>query len=161
MSRYANKITVAALGTIVREDGCLLLLQRQKDPFIGKWALPGGKLEFAEHPSEAVVREFREETGLTVKVSRFCGTISEQVREGGEVSHFIMHLFRLDFVSGTVLEEATEEGPLQWVRPEELPERMIPSDLWMIQNLLLSNSTPSLVEMTSTPTESVLAAQFS
>jgi len=34
------------------------------------WGLPGGCLEYGEHPEEAVVREVREETGLSVSIER-------------------------------------------------------------------------------------------
>ncbi len=34
------------------------------------WGLPGGGLEYGEHPEEAVVREVREETGLNVSIER-------------------------------------------------------------------------------------------
>ncbi len=35
------------------------------------WGLPGGALEYGEHPEEAVVREVREETGLNVSIEKF------------------------------------------------------------------------------------------
>ena len=38
-----------------------------------QWTLPGGGLEFGEHPEEAMVREVQEETGLTVKPEKVAG----------------------------------------------------------------------------------------
>jgi 8-oxo-dGTP diphosphatase len=43
----------------------ILLVTRGRDPFKGYLALPGGYIEYNESPEEAVLRELKEETGLT------------------------------------------------------------------------------------------------
>jgi 8-oxo-dGTP diphosphatase len=42
----------------------LLLIERKKDPFAGKWALPGGFVDMEETLDQACIRELKEETGL-------------------------------------------------------------------------------------------------
>ena len=56
-----------AAGILRREDGCVLLTSRPpgKD-YAGYWELPGGKLEADETVPQALVRELREELGLTI-----------------------------------------------------------------------------------------------
>ncbi|MEU4780086.1 NUDIX domain-containing protein [Micromonospora sp. NPDC023633] len=61
---------VGAYGVCRGSAGRVLLARGSGScPFPGVWQLPGGGLEHAEHPAHAVVREFAEETGLTVEVT--------------------------------------------------------------------------------------------
>ena len=55
----------------------VLLINRGKDPYKGKWAVPGGFIEIEEELEDAVVRELSEETGLT-------GVQLEQMRTFGK-----------------------------------------------------------------------------
>lgn len=157
-SPYAGKSTVAAMGTVIDESGSVLMLQRQKDPYIGLWAMPGGKVEVGEHPDATMVREFQEETGLAVAVQRFGGSVSEVFcSASGEVSHFLLYVFRLKIDGGALTE--SHEGPLRWVRKEELADVVIPSDLWMIQNLLLADRPPALTLLRTTERTIVVEGQ--
>lgn len=57
-------------GALIEQDGKLLLLQRTSVPFQYFWNLPAGYAEADENPSQTVVREVLEETGLHVEVDR-------------------------------------------------------------------------------------------
>lgn len=70
----ANSLVVAASAVVVDEVERLLLLQRADS---GNWALPGGTLELGESISDCVVREVREETGLTVEVTGMVGVYTD------------------------------------------------------------------------------------
>ena len=63
-----NPIVRVAAAVILRQDGRVLLAQRPVGkPYAGYWEFPGGKLEPGESPHHALVRELREELGLTVR----------------------------------------------------------------------------------------------
>lgn len=60
-------------------DGRRLLLARvspSNDTDAAKWTLPGGRVEWGEHPNDAVVRELREETGLEGSIVGLAGVFS-------------------------------------------------------------------------------------
>jgi 8-oxo-dGTP diphosphatase len=59
----------------------VLLIQRDKEPFAGQWALPGGFVEEGESLEEAARRELREETGLTGIVLEQLGAFGQPGRD--------------------------------------------------------------------------------
>jgi len=62
--------TIGSFAVIFNEVGQVLLSHRRD---MDAWNLPGGGLEKEELPTEGVVREVREETGLDVEVDRLVG----------------------------------------------------------------------------------------
>lgn len=57
-------VTVDAI--LISKQKTVLLIERGREPFIGKWALPGGFIEMDEELETACRRELEEETGLRV-----------------------------------------------------------------------------------------------
>ena len=64
------QVIPAAGVIIVNDEGQILLVQRGHHPQIGRWTVPGGRLEPGETPEQAAVREALEETGLHVRLER-------------------------------------------------------------------------------------------
>ncbi|WP_019154264.1 NUDIX hydrolase [Robertmurraya massiliosenegalensis] len=69
--KSSNKIVVAVKGVIVYE-GRVLIVQRTKEDKIGggTWECVGGKIEFGEELESALLREIKEEVGLSVTVEK-------------------------------------------------------------------------------------------
>lgn len=79
MARYRNpKVTVDG---VVFDRNKVLLIRRKNPPFRGKWALPGGFVEYGETVEKAIMRELLEETGLKVKPNSIIGIYSDPRRD--------------------------------------------------------------------------------
>jgi 8-oxo-dGTP diphosphatase len=76
---------IPCVGAVIRDGaGRLLLIKRGHDPGAGLWSLPGGRIEPGETDAQALVREMREETGLTVVPGRLLGAV-ERPGPGGSI----------------------------------------------------------------------------
>jgi ADP-ribose pyrophosphatase YjhB (NUDIX family) len=69
-------------GIVTGPDGRLLLIQRGKEPALGRWSVPGGRVEWDETLVEAAAREVLEETGVTVVVGDLVGTVERDAPDG-------------------------------------------------------------------------------
>lgn len=68
MSREYPERPVVGVGGVVIENGRALLIRRGSEPLLGQWSIPGGTLELGESLEHGVIRELKEETGLTVRI---------------------------------------------------------------------------------------------
>lgn len=96
----------------------MLMLHRVKkknDVNKDKWIGIGGKFEAEESPEECLLRECREETGLTL-TSWKCRGVVTFLQEGGEGEY--MYLFTANGFEGNL--QDCPEGELQWVSREFL-----------------------------------------
>jgi 8-oxo-dGTP diphosphatase len=67
---------VPCVGAVVHDAaGRLLLIRRGREPSRGLWSVPGGRVEAGETNEQAVEREVREETGLTVRAGAPVGRV--------------------------------------------------------------------------------------
>ena len=95
------------------ESGKVLVMDKRQG-YRGR-TFPGGHLEPGEAVLPSVVREIREETGLTVEKLRLCG-----VKDWMEKTHrCLLFLFATEHFSGALVPDG-EEGPLSWITLEEL-----------------------------------------
>jgi len=77
---------VPCVGAVITdESGRLLLIKRRNEPGAGLWSLPGGRIEPGETDEQAVVRETREETGLTVTCGPLLGAVERPGLAGAVV----------------------------------------------------------------------------
>lgn len=102
----------------IEHNGSYLMLHRTKkenDQSHDKWLGIGGKFEDRESPEECILRETREETGLTLTSYRYRGIVTF-VSDIWETEY--MHLFTADGFTGTLID--CDEGDCVWISREKL-----------------------------------------
>jgi 8-oxo-dGTP diphosphatase len=89
----------------------VLLMKRNKEPNLGLWVAPGGKIESNEAPYESAIRELREETGLAVHEIHLRGIVSIVMPTLEQPCLQFLYAV-LDFSGELIADE--REGTLQW-----------------------------------------------
>jgi ADP-ribose pyrophosphatase YjhB (NUDIX family) len=118
---YANPAPTAS-ALVVDEDDRLLLARRAAEVEHGKWDLPGGFVEEGEDPLDALRRELREETGLTVEPVRLFGIWMDWYGSGDD-RRSTLNLYWLARAVGGEPVAADDVSELAWFGREELPPR--------------------------------------
>jgi len=129
MTVKSPKLTVDG---IIIKDGKILLVKRKNDPFKGKWALPGGFVEYGEKTEDAVAREVLEETGLKTTVDKTIGVYSDPNRDPR--GHTITVVYRLD-IRGGELKSGDDASDAKFFDMNQLPELSFDHDK-IIENVL-------------------------
>ena len=102
----------------IENKGKYLMLHRVKkknDINEGKWIGVGGHVEYQESPEECLVREVKEETGLTLTSWKFRGIVTF-ISEGWNTEY--MCLYTADGYEGEII--PCNEGVLDCIRKEDL-----------------------------------------
>lgn len=96
------KHIVSASCLVTNDENEILLI---KSPRRG-WELPGGQVENGEAIVDAAMREAKEEAGVDIKITHYCGLFQNTTFS------IVNHLFQADYVSGalTTSDESLEVG---------------------------------------------------
>jgi len=112
----------SAFAIILHSNQVLLVKARDKS----NWQLPGGRLESGESPIEALLREVKEETGLTAEVLQMTGKYR---REDGTIARVYA---------------AKARGKLAGAREEIIEQRWVP--VLEAKEMVSSNTRRRLIE---------------
>lgn len=117
-----SKPWILSLKAVLRdgENRCLVLRRSASNRFnVGRWELPGGKVNAGETLGEALQREVREETGLEIELDRAVGSSSSH--RGEElVLYLILEVHVRDASASDALRLSEEHDAHRWVDPHEL-----------------------------------------
>jgi ADP-ribose pyrophosphatase YjhB (NUDIX family) len=119
---YPQRPHLAVSAAIIR-DGNILVVRRARPPANGLFTLPGGVVEAGEALIEALVREVREETGLTIEPLAMAGFRESIVRDSQDrvERHFVILCFAARWIAGEpVLSDELSEA--RWLVPSQLAD---------------------------------------
>jgi 8-oxo-dGTP diphosphatase len=119
----------------------IVLIKRSTPPFVGFWALPGGRSEQDEAVEETVVREVKEETGLDVAVVRKVGEYHEKGVQAGIEYDYYPACFLVQVVGGELQRQQSEIAEIKLFNVDELPEVLAFEHTQMVKDYLTQTAT--------------------
>lgn len=121
-------LLVPSAAGILRDERGFVLLQRTTED--NRWSLPGGAIDPGETPSQAVVREVREETGLIVRPTHILAVLGgEEFRytySGGDFVEYVITVFACEKTGGVFGESDDETAELDWFPHTMMPQLTLP-----------------------------------
>lgn len=143
-----NSPIIGVGAVILDERGRIVLVRRDAAPRQGEWSIPGGKIEWGETVSAALLREIREETGLDVEILQFIDVIDFVSLDAAGVVE--RHYVLLDFWARAIGGELTagdDAAEARWVLPAELDRYALWSETRRVIDVALRcypGSTPAV-----------------
>ena len=121
-----------ASAAIVYRSGEVLLVRRNREPHKGTWSLPGGFLEYHEHPEDTARRELEEETNLKAITAKFIKFVksNEDPRSPGHLVFFYLLTAKGQIAN----RDLDENSKVAWFKIDKLPEIGWPTHKEILQS---------------------------
>ena len=110
-----HPIELTNMCMLTRADG-KVRVQNRRDPNWGGLTFPGGHVEPGESLVDSVIREMREETGLTIRQPKLIGTKSWMQKDG--IERYLVLLYVANEYEGEL--HSSEEGDSSWMTIDEM-----------------------------------------
>ncbi len=110
----------SAVGAVIINNGKVLMVKREREPYKGTWMFPAGFVDYGEHPEDTLIREVKEETGLRIMEYRYFILLQapDDPRSPGHFSIF----YQVINYTGELTNNDTEENQnIQWFPINNLP----------------------------------------
>jgi 8-oxo-dGTP diphosphatase len=130
-----------ATAIITYPPNQILLIKRSTPPFVGYWALPGGRLDPGETVEQTIMREVKEETGLDVTVVKKLGEYHEQGVQGGFEYDYYPACFLVKVVGGEIKRQESEIEEIKFFNLNAVPAELAFEHAQMIKDYLTMKKT--------------------
>jgi 8-oxo-dGTP diphosphatase len=118
----------------------ILLIKRSTPPFIGYWALPGGRVDPGETVEQNIIREVKEETGLDTKIVHKVGEYHEQGVQAGFTYDYYPACFLVKTVGGEIRKQEREIQEIKLFSLNNIPEKLAFEHSQMINDYVRTQS---------------------
>jgi 8-oxo-dGTP diphosphatase len=109
LKRMYPEQPVVGVGAVIIKDHQIVLIKRGNEPSKGKWTIPGGLVELAESPEQAVIRETKEEVGVDAENPTLLDVVGNvDYDDQGKVKYHYVIIEYLVSVKGGNLEAASD-----------------------------------------------------
>ena len=120
-----NRTRLGSYSLCVERDRILLARLSAIEVDVGAWTMPGGGINFGEHPDAACLRELEEETGLTGEIEGVAGMFSHVYEHSrfarGADLHFLGVIYRVRITGGGLRDERDgTTDTAAWIPRDEL-----------------------------------------
>ena len=136
LNTYTGK-TAAAI--IIKKQNLILLIKRLTRPFVGYWALPGGRQDSEENIEQTVIREVKEETGLDVAIIKKIGEYREKGINGNIEYDYFPSCFLAKIIGGKIIKQEKEVSSIKFFNIEKIPKNLAFEHNQMISDYLNLN----------------------
>ena len=111
---------------IIDEDSNVVMAKVKRGHFVGAWTLPGGYLDYSEHPEDGAIRETMEELGISIELDDISPVISQNIfsDEGVNFVSFT-YLCRVKRDSLSFKPKEDEIAEVAWLSTKEALERAV------------------------------------
>lgn len=134
----------AGVIAVVRRGSQLLLAQRSRGAYAGRWGFPGGHVELGETVVEAAMRELAEETGIAAEPRGVLTAIDEIGRDpsGNILWHYVLVAVLADWRAGEAV-AADDATAVRWCTLDEIATGAVPvlAQVEHVARLALHGST--------------------
>ena len=125
---------------LVYKDDKILVQERTKTDWPGL-TFPGGHVEKGENFNDAVIREVKEETGLTLLKPILCGIEEYKVKK--DEDRYIMLYYKCNKFKGRI--KSSNEGKVYWINHKDLKKKELSLDLDRILKIMESDNLSELI----------------
>jgi 8-oxo-dGTP diphosphatase len=134
MKKFAGKTTTAI---IPYPKLSILLIKRSTPPFVGYWALPGGRVEPGETACQAIIRDVKEETGLDVEIVQRIGDYHEKGVQNEIEYDYFPTCFLMKVIGGEIRKQETEIQDIRAFKMNQIPRSLAFEHNQMIRDFLM------------------------
>lgn len=130
MAYRTTPCEVMNMCMVIDNNGNVLVEEKVGIDFHG-FIFPGGHVEYGESVTNSVIREIKEETGLTLTKPKLCGIKTWENPDGAKG---LVYLYIADNFSGEI--KSSIEGEIRWIPLNKFKEILETNNLWYMKETL-------------------------